>query len=45
MGGLRDLLDRIARGEISVDEGLHDMEEWLRPHPAAATTERDDAED
>ena len=35
MGGLKDLADRIARGELSVDEGLHDMEERLRTRTVA----------
>ena len=36
MGGLMDLAGRIARGELTVDEGLHDMAERLRPRAGEA---------
>lgn len=29
--GLKELAGRIASGELTVDQGLHDMEERLRP--------------
>lgn len=49
MGGLRELMERVAQGELTVDEGLRGMAERLRRHdtghdevdPFGTTTDTD----